>query len=66
SSLIGCSFILEEAVNPESAKDSVRYQTSFQFGEFLSPALLGSLPFWHLSSQQKSHRQIHGVARRSH
>jgi hypothetical protein len=27
SSLIGCSFlILEEAVNPESAKDSVRYQ----------------------------------------
>jgi hypothetical protein len=25
SSLIGCSFILEEAVNPESAKDSVRY-----------------------------------------
>jgi len=27
SSLIGCSFlILEEAVNPESAKDSVRYR----------------------------------------
>ena len=25
SSLIGCSFILEEAVNPESAKDSLRY-----------------------------------------
>jgi hypothetical protein len=25
SSLIGCSFSLEEAVNPESAKDSVRY-----------------------------------------
>jgi hypothetical protein len=25
SSLIGCSFILEEAVNPKSAKDSVRY-----------------------------------------
>jgi hypothetical protein len=25
SSLIGCSFILEEAINPESAKDSVRY-----------------------------------------
>jgi hypothetical protein len=26
SSLIGCSFLLlEEAVNPESAKDSVRY-----------------------------------------
>jgi hypothetical protein len=25
SSLIGCSFILEEAANPESAKDSVRY-----------------------------------------
>jgi hypothetical protein len=29
SSLIGCSFlILEEAVNPESAKDSVRYPSS--------------------------------------
>jgi hypothetical protein len=27
SSLIGCSFILEEAVNPGSAKDSVRYRT---------------------------------------
>jgi hypothetical protein len=26
SSLIGCSFILEEAVNPKSAKDSVRYR----------------------------------------
>src|SRR3982074_1323529 len=26
SSLIGCSFILEEASNPESAKDSVRYR----------------------------------------
>jgi hypothetical protein len=26
SSLIGCSFILEEAANPESAKDSVRYR----------------------------------------
>jgi hypothetical protein len=25
SSLIGCSFILEEAVKPESAKDSLRY-----------------------------------------
>jgi hypothetical protein len=25
SSLIGCSFILEEAANPECAKDSVRY-----------------------------------------
>ena len=23
--LIGCSFILEEAINPESAKDAVRY-----------------------------------------
>jgi hypothetical protein len=30
SSLIGCSFlILEEAVNPESAKDSVRYPVAF-------------------------------------
>src|SRR5208282_6026179 len=30
SSLIGCSFlILEEAVNPESAKDSVRYHRMF-------------------------------------
>ena len=29
SSLIGCSFlILEEAVNPESAKDFVRYPVS--------------------------------------
>jgi hypothetical protein len=27
SSLVGCSFILEEASNPESAKDSVRYRT---------------------------------------
>jgi hypothetical protein len=27
SSLIGCSFILEEAINPESAKDSVRYRS---------------------------------------
>jgi hypothetical protein len=26
SSLIGCSFILEEAVKPESAKDSLRYR----------------------------------------
>jgi hypothetical protein len=25
SSLIGCSFIVEEAVKPESAKDSLRY-----------------------------------------
>ena len=31
SSLIGCSFlILEEAVNPESAKDSVRYPSRFK------------------------------------
>src|SRR5271154_1719574 len=29
SSLIGCSSILEEAVNPESAKDSVRYRRLF-------------------------------------
>jgi hypothetical protein len=28
SPLIGCSFILEEAVNPESAKDSVRYRSA--------------------------------------
>ena len=28
SPLIGCSFILEEAANPESAKDSVRYLTN--------------------------------------
>ena len=27
SSLVGCSFILEEASNPESAKNSVRYRT---------------------------------------
>ena len=26
SSLIGCSFIVEEAANPESAKDSLRYR----------------------------------------
>ena len=28
SSLIGCSFILEEAVNPESMKNSVRYHAT--------------------------------------
>jgi hypothetical protein len=27
----------------------LRAKTSFQFGEFLSPALLGSLPFWQTS-----------------
>ena len=37
SSLIGCSFILEEAVNPESAKDSVRYRS-------LLPKLLPNQP----------------------
>jgi hypothetical protein len=31
SSLIGCSFILEEAVKPESAKDSLRYPASCSF-----------------------------------
>jgi hypothetical protein len=36
SSLIGCSFlILEEAVNPESAKDSVRHHPSHTAGESL-------------------------------
>nr|WP_225138316.1 hypothetical protein [Bradyrhizobium yuanmingense] len=33
-SFIQSSFILEEAVNPESAKDSVRYRVIFRLGEF--------------------------------
>ena len=31
----------------------LRAKTSFQFGEFLSPALLGSLPFWQTSGLGK-------------
>jgi hypothetical protein len=34
SSLIGCSFILEEAVIPESAKDSGRYRIACGLGRW--------------------------------
>jgi hypothetical protein len=44
SSLIGCSFILEEAVNPESAKDSVRYQAGHR--EALRLTITMAPAFW--------------------
>jgi hypothetical protein len=44
SPLIGCFFIiLEQAVNPESAKDSVRYPLRTQNKRSIEPKLLNNL-----------------------
>ena len=45
SSIMGCSFILEEAVNPESAKDSVRYPAIYGAADvFVIPSRQDNLP----------------------